>query len=206
MKEVIFLNRSMSQVYIKFISAAGFILSIALCVYGWRIGIFTSQDKLRHFIAGFGIAGATVFMLFQAVQVVVPIIPGGLGCLGGVILFGAWRGFLYNYIGICIGSLLAFLIARHYGQSVLSAFFSEKLIEKYKSWASKKERFTKLFAVAIFMPVAPDDFLCYLAGTTDMRMSTFSVIIFACKPFAIAAYSLGLMAVFGRILAWIGVS
>ena len=29
------------------------------------------------------------------------ILPGGLGCLAGVILFGVWKGFWYNYIGIC---------------------------------------------------------------------------------------------------------
>ena len=33
------------------------------------------------------------------------ILPGGLGCLAGVILFGVWKGFWYNYIGICAGSM-----------------------------------------------------------------------------------------------------
>lgn len=53
-----------------------------------------------------------MFITFQAVQVVIPILPGGLGCLAGVILFGVWKGFWYNYIGICAGSLAAFAIAR----------------------------------------------------------------------------------------------
>lgn len=98
-------------------------MSIALCIYGWKTGIFSSQDKLQTFIAGFGIAGAFMFVVFQAVQVVVPVLPGGIGCLAGILLFGTWRGFLYNYIGICIGSILAFLVARYFWQTDFAAFF-----------------------------------------------------------------------------------
>ena len=33
-------------------------------------------------------AGGLLFVAFQMVQVVVPVLPGGLGCLVGVVLFG----------------------------------------------------------------------------------------------------------------------
>lgn len=59
--------------------------------------------------------GGLVFVFIQIVQVVIPIIPGGISCLAGVILFGAGMGFVYNYVGICIGSVIAFLIAKAYG-------------------------------------------------------------------------------------------
>lgn len=179
-------------------------ISALFCIYGLKTGIFTSQSKLQGFIDGFGIAGAAVFILFQAVQVVIPILPGGIGCLGGVLLFGALKGFIYNYIGICAGSVIAFLIAKYYGKPVLRYFFSDKLIQKYDSWTSKKDRFAKWFAVAIFLPVAPDDFLCYLAGTTEMTVRKFTAIILLGKPFAIALYSLGLTAVFSQLTSLIG--
>lgn len=183
----------------KTVSAIGLIVSILFCIYEWQHGIFTSPTKLRDFVAGFGIWGALVFMTFQAVQVVLPILPGGIGCLGGVLLFGAWRGFLYNYTGICIGSILAFLIAKHFGKPLLRCMFSEALLQKYSAWSSTKDRFAKLFALAIFLPVAPDDFLCYLAGTTEMELPQFTAIILAGKPFAIALYSLGLTTVFTHL-------
>lgn len=159
---------------------------------------------MRCLVDGFGAAGAIIFILFQTVQVVVPILPGGIGCLGGVLLFGAVRGFLYNYIGICIGSIIAFLIAKYNGKPILRFFFSEKLIQKYDHWTSKDGRFEKWFALAIFLPVAPDDFLCYLAGTTKMTVKKFMLIILFGKPFAIATYSLGLTAVFTKISLLIG--
>lgn len=192
-------NRS-RQILFRTISAIGLIISAALCIYGMRTGIFTSQEKLQSYISGFGLAGALVFVFFQAVQVVIPVLPGGIGCLGGVLLFGPWRGFLYNYIGICIGSVMAFLVAKYYGKPILRCLFTQKLIAKYEKWTSEKNRFTKMFAIAIFLPVAPDDFLCYLAGTTEMTLFKFTVIILLGKPFAIALYSMGLMAALNRIL------
>lgn len=47
------------------------------------------------------------------------------------------------------------------------------MIEKYDGWTQKDGKFLKLFALAIFFPVAPDDFLCYLAGTTKMTWKQF---------------------------------
>lgn len=198
------LKKLSGQTVMKIISAVGFAASIALCIYGWQSGLFTSQEKLQSYISGFGLAGAVIFTAFQAVQVIVPVLPGGIGCLAGVLLFGAWKGFLYNYLGICIGSVFAFLIAKCYGRPLLQCFFSKKLIEKYEKWTSEKGRFAKLFAIAIFLPVAPDDFLCYLAGTTEMSLPHFATIILLGKPFAIALYSMGLMTVFTRIPALIG--
>lgn len=192
------------QALLKEFSVLSLIISIALCIYGFQAGIFTSQEKLQGYIAGFGLAGALVFVIFQAVQVVVPVLPGGLGCLAGVLLFGAWKGFFYNYIGICIGSVLAFLVAKYCGKPILHCFFTQKLITKYETWTSEKNRFAKLFAIAIFLPVAPDDFLCYLAGTTEMSLPKFTTIILLGKPFAIALYSMGLMAAFTRIPALLG--
>ncbi len=191
----------MKAEHMKWISTIGFLVSVVLCVLGWQKGIFSSQDSLQQFVNGFGLWGPLIFVVIQAIQVVVPILPGGISCLAGVLLFGALPGFLYNYIGICIGSVLAFLIARSCGRPMLFRMFGEKRMKKYGRWMSEGNRFTKMFAVAIFLPVAPDDFLCYWAGTTEMRLPTFTSIILLGKPFAIAMYSLGLTAVFTRLVA-----
>lgn len=66
-----------------------------------------------------------------------------------------------------------------------------------------EKRFDKLFALAIFLPIAPDDFLCYLAGTTAMTWKKFTAIIVLGKPFAILLYSLLLSTTWNQILFWI---
>ena len=147
-----------------------------------------------------GAVGVVLFILFQAVQVVVPVLPGGIGCLAGVLIFGPVWGFVYNYVGICIGSLAAFAVARNCGKPLLTMLFSEKTIAKYSRWAEERNRFARLFALAIFLPVAPDDFLCYLAGTTEMSWRQYTAIILLGKPIAIALYSLGLTMVWQHLV------
>jgi uncharacterized membrane protein YdjX (TVP38/TMEM64 family) len=177
--------------------AIGFmaIVTFAFVGYGLYAHLFTSQIALEAFLTKVGVLAFFVFIIFQAVQVVFPILPGGIGLLAGVLIFGPWTGFIYNYIGICVGSILAFLIAKHYGTPIIKALFSEKMQKKYMKWAENKT-FPRLFAIAIFMPVAPDDFLCYLAGTTNMTLKRFTTIIVLGKPMAIAAYSYGLDFIF----------
>lgn len=191
--------KTMPMKWMQAASILGLAACVVLGIWFWQQGLLSSQEALRRFVDGFGPGGPAVFMVFQAVQVVVPILPGGLGCLAGVILFGPWYGFAYNYVGICAGSLAAFGVARYCGRPLLERMFSRKLLLKYDRWLGQKS-FTKWFALAIFFPVAPDDFLCYLAGTTSMNWGQFTFIILTCKPFAIAAYSTGLTVAMNTVL------
>ncbi len=182
------------------VSALGFAFCLAAGVWMWRAGLLSSREALQAFLAPVGPWAAALFVAFQAVQVVVPVLPGGLGCLAGVVLFGPWHGFAYNYLGICLGSLAAFGIARCCGRPLLYRMFPRALVEKYDRWAAEHDRFARWFAFLIFIPVAPDDYLCFLAGTTAMRWQVYTAIILLCKPFSIALYSLGLTLVAQRLL------
>lgn len=192
------------QKILRIVSLTGIAVSILLAVWGFRSGVFVSRQILEETVAGFGVLGAVLFVLIQAVQVVIPILPGGISCLAGVLLFGAFKGFLYNYIGICIGSILAFAFAKSLGRPLLQKLFGEKLLEKYDGWTVDKKRFDKLFMLAIFLPVAPDDFLCYLAGTTAMSWKLFIATILLGKPFAILLYSLFLHTAWSKLLLGVG--
>ncbi len=180
----------------------GITVMVLLAVYWYKLGLFTSREALQQYVEKSGALGAVLFVMIQIIQVVIPIIPGGVSCLIGVWLFGPFLGWLYNYIGICIGSIIAFLIAKQFGKPLMDKIFSQKLLKKYASWTDENSLFTKLFAIAIFSPIAPDDFLCYLAGTTKMRLKTFTIIILLGKPASIALYSLCLEAISKLILSF----
>ena len=181
-------------------SVLGLLLCCLMACAFWQAGVFDSREALTRYLAQFGWAGPAVFIAFQAVQVVLPILPGGLGCLAGVVLFGPWQGFWYNYTGICLGSLAAFAIARACGRPLLEALFPPQLIEKYDRWMGTGNRFARWFALLIFLPVAPDDYLCFLAGTTRMHWRLYTAIILLCKPASIALYSLGLTVIAQNLL------
>ncbi len=146
----------------RLISLMALVACIGIAVWGIQCGVFTSRQSLEEIVAGYGAIGPVLFILIQIVQVVLPILPGGISCLAGVILFGAVKGFIYNYVGICIGSLLAFALAKNYGRPLLPKIFGEKMLQKYDGWTGNKKRFEKLFASG--------NFLCRL------RQMTFCVI------------------------------
>ena len=50
--------------------------------------------------------------------------------------------------------------------------------------------------LAIFLPCAPDDLLCMLAGLTHMSLKKFVWIILLGKPLSLIAYSYGLTQLF----------
>ena len=172
-------------------SMALFVLCVALGIWLWRKGVFQSKEALQDFLTNYGGSATTLFLVLQAVQVVIPILPGGVSCLAGVLLFGPWLGFVLNYVGISLGSFVAFAMARNWGKPLLNKLFSKKLHEKYERWTHESRRFDRLFALAIFLPGLPDDFLCFLAGTTGMSWKKFALIPVTCRPLMIFAYSLG---------------
>lgn len=175
--------------------ALGMAGAAAFVIFGFQAGIFSSQEAMERFLRPFGLWAPGIFILIQIVQVIIPVIPGGISCLAGVVLFGPVWGFVYNYVGIAIGSLGAFLLARRYGRPLVETLFSRASYEKYSKWLDGGRKFDWCFAAAIFFPCAPDDLLCYLAGLTKMTVKKFTAIILLGKPVSIALYSMGLLAV-----------
>ena len=173
---------------------------IGLIYWGYQWHLFQDVNSLKHFVLSTGYLAPLFFILIQIIQVVIPIIPGGISSVAGVILFGPLYGLLYNYVGIVMGSFINFFLARYYGQGFVHKMVSDETYDKYASWLEKGNKFDTFFALAIFFPVAPDDFLCMLAGLTKMSLKKFSLIILLGKPASIATYSLAF--VYGG--TWIG--
>lgn len=178
----------------------GFVGMLGFVFYGWKLGIFTSTEQMELFLNKFGLFAPIVFVLFQLVQVVIPILPGGAGCVFGVMFFGAFNGFIYNYIGICLGSIIAFALGRSYGKNFVKSMTGDKFYGKYSKYLDAKHGFNKILAICIFLPVAPDDFLCYLAGISEISYKKFITIILLGKPGAIFLYSMGLNAIIQFVL------
>ncbi|MDO5671251.1 MAG: VTT domain-containing protein [Actinomycetaceae bacterium] len=168
----------------------GLVACAALALWAWKAGVLTSLDSLQEFLGKFGPLAPVIFIAFQIIQVVIPVLPGGISTVVAPAMFGWVLGFIYNYVGLVAGSLAAFLIAKRLGMPFIRQHFSKRLLERYESWTSNR-RFTVYFAAAIAAPLAPDDFLVYLAGTTNMSLRTFTIIMLTCKPWAIIVYCWG---------------
>lgn len=166
------------------------IFSLLFLVRGWASGRFDSVDSMREYIGSFGVFGPLVLTLIQALQVVLPVLPGFLGCIVGAGLFGAAGGFWCNYIGISAGSMAAFLLARRFGVSLVQKMVPMEKYKRWVDWVNGRRSYTAVLFLAILLPLAPDDFLCYFSGLTGMSARRFTWIIVLGKPWCILAYSL----------------
>ncbi|OJG56798.1 hypothetical protein RV07_GL003874 [Enterococcus malodoratus] len=182
-----------SRRLLNIISLMGIALTVSLTIYFYRLGVFNDINSLQQLVGSSPIAGPLIFVFIQIIQVVIPIIPGGISLAAGVLIFGPYWGFVYNYVGIVIGSLILFLMGRHYGKPFIMHLVSDKVYQKYSHWLDNQSRFEKMFALAIFLPVAPDDALCLMASLTNMSFKKYSAIIFLAKPASIFLYSWALL-------------
>ena len=188
------------RIVINFSTIIGTILLCIFFYYALKAQIFTSEESLRMFLDRFGIFAPLLFIIIQIVQVVIPLIPCSISTGVGVVIFGPLWGFVYNYVGIVIGSIIVFFISRRYGMPLIKKMFKKELIDKYIGWLNSGKKFERFFAAAIFFPVAPDDFLCYLAGVTDISVKKYIAIIIFVKSFTIDLYSLGLVAIWDILM------
>lgn len=150
---------------------------------------FDSVEALQNYMKGFGIAAPLFLTVFQAVQVVIPVLPGYLGCAAGAVAFGSMTGFLCNYIGISLGSIAAFFLARKYGIDIVLMMFSQKQYEKWRRIVEKNKSYERFLFIATLLPLFPDDFLCYFSGLMKMDYRKFVWIIILGKPWCILVYS-----------------
>ena len=164
------------------------IFSLLFLLRGWASGRFDSVESMREYIGSFGIFGPLVLAVIQALQVVLPVLPGFLGCIVGAGLFGAAGGFWCNYIGISLGSVAAFLLARRFGVSLVQKMVPMEKHTRWVDWVNGRRSYTAVLFLAILLPLAPDDFLCYFSGLTGMSARRFTWIIVLGKPWCILAY------------------
>lgn len=165
------------------------ILLIIFIIYAFKLGVLEDKTVLAEYMKKFGVFACIIFILLQIAQVVFPVIPGGASCLAGVLAFGPLLGFIYNYIGLVLGSLVAFLLSRIYGIKIVEKLFPEETINKYLKYIQNNQ-FTTIFFWGIFLPGLPDDLLCYIAGLSKMNLKKFLLIILIGKPFSLIFYSL----------------
>lgn len=178
---------------VKRIKAIAVVIFLIICI--WLIKkIFSNHistlDEFQNFMSGYGITGPIVLVLIQAFQVIVPILPGYLGCAVGAMSYGTLIGFLCNYIGISAGSMIAFLLAEKYGKVFMVEMFSKKTYEKWIRKIAEKKSYNSLFFMANLLPLFPADFLCYFSGMIHMNRKHFIWIILLSKPWCILAYSI----------------
>ena len=150
---------------IRWLPLVGLVLFFGLILWGYSRGIFHSVASLQAFIKQFGNYAVLCFILLQIVQVIIPILPGGISSVAGMLMFGNLQGLLYSYLGLIIGEFIGFLLVRYYGRSFVKIILSPNKYKKFEEILDKNEHnVKKLLIFTMLVPFAPDDIVCLVAG------------------------------------------
>lgn len=169
----------------KFISlyrgkAIKIVLAFVLIALAWKyrvslteiLKIIQDQEAVSVFLQGYGALGPLVLFTLLIVQVFVAVIPGHA--------LMVTAGYVYGPLGLCVtiastvlGSQIAFLIARHYGRSLIYRIASQKVLERWDGVA--KHQGTLFYFFSFVLPIFPSDLMCYVAGLCAISARRFFV-------------------------------
>lgn len=162
-----------------------------------------SQEKLTAWIKTFGAWPPIIYTFIQFLQVCVLPIPSTVTIGIGVYLFGVWWTMLYSFIGIMLGSIVAFYIGKLLGYKVVAWIVGKDDLDK---WLKKLKGKDKVVLTGMFLlPLFPDDILCFVAGLTKMSSTFFIVMQVVSRAIAIVLSCLALKGLIIPFNTWWGI-
>ncbi len=115
-----------------------------------------TAEGLGRFLANAGLWAPVVFIGIYAVGVCL-FVPGSILTGIGAVIFGAYWGFVYVWVGAMIGASVAFLIGRTLGREFAASLVGDRL-RKYDDTIERNGFATVLYLRLIYFPFTPMNF------------------------------------------------
>ena len=118
---------------IKFVVLSIFLLTIITCgiIFSNKIKENINFENVREFIGDNKLLSYVIFIFLQILQVVIFIIPGDIINATGGFVFNMFLGSILSFIGVVIGSIMAFYISRFLGYNFVNRFIKKDKIDKF---------------------------------------------------------------------------
>ena len=174
------------------------ILAIVVIVFAgltmllWRplVSFASNPEILRVWMQDLGIWGILIFGIFNFLQVVFAVIPGGPFELAAGYILGVVPGTLLCDITMTISSVVVFLLVRKFGIRFVELFVSRRQIENMGYLKDNQKVQSVLFFIFL-LPGTPKDVVTYLAGLTNLSLKSWIFICFVGRFPAILLTALG---------------
>lgn len=144
-------NDKWKTILIALLTAIGTVAVLVLIWFGYKTGMLANPEKMQSFFRQVGPIAPLVFVLYQLVQVIIPLIPGGFSVGIGFLMFGLGWGLILNLAPIIAGSMVNFYLSKRFGWRIIESVVTEKEVAVAKSWTKiNKTRFKQMW---IFRPI-----------------------------------------------------
>lgn len=108
-------------------------------------------------------------IMLPMIEAFLPFLPLVLFVMANASAFGLWLGFLYSWLGSCIGALILFLLIRKYGQKRVFSFLSKHpKVRKLMDWVDR-HGFGPLFLLLCF-PFTPSVIVNIVAALSKISI------------------------------------
>jgi uncharacterized membrane protein YdjX (TVP38/TMEM64 family) len=141
---------------IKAAILVGFIIGAIVLIRHTSIKSYLTAENLGRLLAAAGIWAPMIFIVIYAVGVCL-FLPGTLLTGLGAAIFGAYRGFVYVWIGAMFGASAAFFIGRTLGRDFAASLIGDRL-QKYDDAIERNGFATVLYLRLIYFPFTPMNF------------------------------------------------
>jgi uncharacterized membrane protein YdjX (TVP38/TMEM64 family) len=141
---------------IKAIVLALFILSAVALVRFTPVKEFLTPENLGAFLDRLGLWAPLVFIFVYTAGICL-FVPGTVLTALGAAIFGAYRGFVYVWLGAMIGSSLAFFIGRYLGRDFAASLIGGRL-RQYDEAIERNGFATVLYLRLLYFPFTPMNF------------------------------------------------
>lgn len=127
--------------------------------------IFTALAQNPYF--------SPVFFLLAHMLTGIFLFPSGILRAAGGSFFGLWYGLLVNLVGVCLGAVLGYLIARRLGAEAVRDYL---LRQKYQGVLRYMKGYggTVVFVLRV-LPVLPFNVVNIIAGFVNIRFRTYLI-------------------------------
>ena len=128
-----------------------------------------NANDIQSYVSSFGKLAPLVYIVMFAL-VPLTLFPDSILAIGGGLIFGLWKGYVYTLIGALIGASLSFYISRKLGRNFVKKLTKEKL-DNVESMINSKGFFVVL--ILRLIPLFPFDIISYGAGLTSIKYRDF---------------------------------
>ena len=174
------------HIKVKMIVLILFFVGMSIIAYflsGDIYSLIKDPALLKEWMSVFGSFEVLIFILIQAFQVVIFIVPGELVEIAAGFLFGTTLGSIYSILGIALGSAASFIIARFLGYDFVRWVVPEQMFNRWDVFINEEKRGGTVLFLLYFIPGTPKDALAYFAGITPVSYLKFIFIsMFARLP------------------------
>ena len=133
-------------------------------------------EHIMNLIREYRALGPIPGIMLIVIEAFLPFLPLFIFVMANASAFGLWLGFLYSWLGACMGAILVFLLVRKYGQQKLLSFLSKHpQVRKLMDWLDR-HGFGPLFLMLCF-PFTPSAVVNIVAGLSKIRLSQYMLAV-----------------------------